>query len=147
MADMEEPEADASELFEFLDQVEVSINRISVESERNVVDLEDLLLEAEALLQDVSIVFDIFDLVGGDYLVQAIGDIYIFLENNYKVERFRRRGRPQIASDESQLSLLLSFQFSSTDIASMLKVSAKTIKRRISQYGLEEEAHYSSLWY
>ena len=35
------------------------------------------------------------------------------------------------------------FQFSSTD--NMLKVSAKTIKRRISQYGLEEEAHYTSL--
>ena len=55
MADLEEPEADASELLEFLDQVEVSINRISVESERNVVDLEDLLLEAEALLQDINI--------------------------------------------------------------------------------------------
>ena len=56
MADLEEPEADASELLEFLDQVKVSINRISVEAERNLVDLEDLLLEAEALLHDVSIV-------------------------------------------------------------------------------------------
>ena len=64
--------------------------------------------EAEALLQDVSIVFNS---VGGGYLVQAIGDIYIFLENKYKEETFRRRGRPQIPIDESQLSLLLSFQF------------------------------------
>ena len=37
------------ELLEFLSQVEGCINRISVESERQLVDTEDLLLEAEAL--------------------------------------------------------------------------------------------------
>ena len=51
-------------------------------------------------------------------------------------------GGPPIAISEEQLSFLLSFP---TDIAGMLQVSARTVRRRILQYGLEELMEYSSL--
>lgn len=51
----------------------------------------------------------------------------------------------QLKSVEEQLSLLLSFQLSPTDIAGMLQVSTRTVRNRIKQYGLEELAEYSSL--
>ena len=82
------------ELLEFLSQVEGCINRISVESERQLVDTEDLLLEAEALLQDVSIVSDILCLEDGEPLVKAIADIYLWLEVKHRDESSRRPGRP-----------------------------------------------------
>lgn len=50
------------------------------------------------------------------------------------------RGRPLINIPEDQLSVLLEYNFSVTDIARMLQVSARTVRRRIIQYGLENGA-------
>ena len=56
-----------------------------------------------------------------------------------------QKGRPAITIPETQLALLLEHHFTLADIARMLQVSPRTVRRRIIQYGLEEEASYSEL--
>ena len=80
----------------------------------------------------------------GETLLMVVVEIYNWIECQSR-RTIVRRGCPQIQIDENQLSLLLSFRFSCVDIANMLKVSPKTIRRRIVQYGLEESASYSSI--
>ena len=127
-----------------LDEMEESIERIvSLEAERGV-DYEELLLEAEILFQDVLILSDLLPIEDGETLLTVIVGIYNWLECQSR-RSIVRKGRPQIQIDENQLSLLLSFRFSCVDIANMLKVSPKTIRRRIIQYSLEESCSYSSI--
>ena len=78
---------------------------------------------------------------------KSIADIYTSLENKKILQDHRQcgRGRPCVYVSEEQLSLLLSFQFSVADIASMLRVSSSTVKRRIVQYGLESMTDYSDI--
>ena len=106
-------------------------------------ELGDRLLQAETLLQDVTYVSDLLPIEDGESLVKAVADIFLWLQDT-RINS-RRRGRPQIEIDEDQLSLLLSFQFSCADIGHMLQVSARTVRRRVLQLGLEESSEYSSL--
>ena len=134
----------AGDVLLLLDEMEESIRRIvSLETERGV-DYGEFLLEAEILLQDVLIVSDLLPIEDGETLLMVVVEIYNWIECQSR-RTIVRRGRPQIQIDENQLSLLLSFRFSCVDIANMLKVSPKTIRRRIVQYGLEESASYSSI--
>ena len=55
------------------------------------------------------------------------------------------RGRPLIHIPEEQLVLLMSFNFSPGRIADMVQCSAKTVRRRIVEFGLEEMRQYSTL--
>lgn len=134
----------AGDVLLLLDEMEESIRRIvSSETERGV-DYGEFLLEVEILLQDVLIVSDLLPMEDGETLLMVVVEIYNWIECQSR-RTIVRRGRPQIQIDENQLSLLLSFHFSCVDIANMLKVSPKTIRRRIVQYGLEESASYSSI--
>ena len=133
----------AGDVLLLLDEMEESIRRIvSLETEWGV-DYGELLLEAEILLQDVLIVSDLLPMEDGETLLMVVVDIYNWIECQSR-RTIVRKGRPRIQIDENQLSLLLLFRFSCVDIADMLKVSPKTI-RRIVQYGLEESASYSSI--
>lgn len=69
---------------------------------------------------------------------------YWGLENSSRIVS-STRGRPTIEISEEQLRVLLSFQFSSADIAGMFQVSARMIRRRILLFGLEEMANYNPL--
>ena len=134
----------AGDVLLLLDEMEESIRRIvSSETERGV-DYGEFLLEAEILLQDVLIVSDLLSMEDGETLLMVVVEIYNWIECQSR-RTIVRRGHPQIQIDENQLSLLLSFRFSCVDIANMLKVSPKTIRRRIVQYSLEELASYSSI--
>ena len=53
-------------IVQFLDDVELCIRRLSTEAESGVSCIEDLLLEAETLLQDVSFLSDLFPAEDGD---------------------------------------------------------------------------------
>ena len=46
---------------------------------------------------------------------------------------------------EEQVATLLELHFSNRDITGLLNVSARTIRRRIIEYGLEQDAEYSEL--
>ena len=124
-----------------LDEMEESIRRIA--SERDM-DYREMFLEAEILLQDVLIVSDLFPMEDDETLLMVVVDIYNWIECQSRRSIFRRSCQ-QIHIDEKPVLLLLSFCFSCADIANMLKVSPKTIRRRIVQYGLEESASYSSI--
>ena len=54
------------------------------------------------------------------------------------------RGRPQIPVSKEQLVALLELQFSNRDIANLLGISPRTVRRRILQYGLQEEACFAN---
>ena len=131
-------------MVQFLDDVELSIRRLSTEAESGVSCIKDLLLEAETLLQDVSFLSDLFPAEDGDRFLRAVADIYLWLESKKMVNR-QIRGRPLIHIPEEQLALLLSFNFSPGRIADMLQCSAKTVSRRIVEFGLEEMRQYSTL--
>ena len=130
-----------------LDEAEATIRRIADSSANGFSDMDGLILEAERLLRDVSIVADLLPSNGGEVLLQCIADIYTSLENKKLLQDHhqRGRGRPRVFVSEEQVSLLLSFQFSVSDIASMLRVSSSTVKRRIVQYGLESMTDYSDI--
>lgn len=55
------------------------------------------------------------------------------------------KGRPQIPIGEDTLLCLLRAHFSSSAVASMLGVSPRTIRRRIAQYGMEDETAFCSI--
>lgn len=135
---------DLPEMLLFLNEVEECVLRFSREA-ATLHDGEGLLLEAETLLYDVIFVSDLMPPEEGDVLVKSIAAIYTWLEDEVRQQHRRRRGRPQIEINEEQLSCLLSFKLSPTDIARMLDVSPRTVRRRIIQYGLEETAEYTAL--
>ncbi len=106
-----------------------------------------LLLEAEDIFQDATIFSEFVPFVeDGEAVLQAAADIFIWLEDKQSRQRKNRpSGRPRIEIDENQLSLLSSYQFSCTDIGGMLQVSARTVRRTIVHFGLEEFTEYANL--
>lgn len=131
-----------AEMIAFFDVLEAGIVTIAAEAEREITD--DVLLQAEGLLEAVTVLSDHIPNGDGQILVSAIANIYIWLEDS-KILHQPRKGRPQIEISEHQLEALLSFHFSSATIAEMLQVSVSTIRRRILQYGLEQMTEYADL--
>ena len=67
-------------MVQFLDEVETSICRISTEAESGT-NIDDILLEAEILLQDVTFLPDLFPAEDGDHFLQSVAPIYLWIEN------------------------------------------------------------------
>ena len=131
------------ELNDFFLEVEEAIREIEILSE----DMEGtLLLQAELILRDIVTVEGLMQLPGGEVIVQAIFDMVKAIRNHMD-ESYRQhiKGRPQIPISEEQLVTLLELHFSNVEIAKMLQVSPRTIRRRILQYGLQEDAEFSML--
>ena len=138
VADMEQ------ELDGFFDEVESSLTHIQDEVRVNR-SLNGLLQQAEWLLRDV-ILEDLLPQPDGEILTQAISDVIVDVQYLVDAERSRHlKGRPSIPIPRDQLAVLLEYHFKVTDIARMLKVSPRTIRRRIIQYGLEGEATHSDI--
>ena len=133
------------EMEDFLSQAEASINRIDIEFNNGSTSREDLLLEAETLLQDVTFVSELLSPSDGQILLTAVSDVYLWLDDSSREHSSSARGRPLIDISESQLALLLSFHFSASKIASMLQISVSTVRRRIVQFGLEHMKEFSGL--
>ena len=141
---------DATILREFLNEIEQVVTRMSVShsqlgTEMNEEGLRELLLQAEKLLKDIVSVEDI--LLGyGDALIESSAGIAGAIQNSIdECHRHRLRGRPVIPVSEEHLSLLLEHHFTKTAIAKLFNVSPRTIRRRITEYGLDSEACYSDI--
>ena len=75
-----------------------------------------------------------------------MSDVLAFVQEEVDRRKLRqRRGSPAIGIHEEQLAMLLEHHFSMADIARMMNVSARTIRRRILQFGLEGSTAYSDL--
>ena len=62
-------------------------------------------------------------------------------------QRSHMRGRPQIPISGDQLVYLLELHFTTEEIAFLLGVSPRTIRRRIIQFGLEDEVNFTNIHY
>ena len=145
-----DPTADTQELVRFLQDVEQTIIQIrdvcvEVESES---DIDGVLVQAQLLLRDAAIVENMFPPNVGEAMVDVIGSIVREVQtlvDRSTLQRIRRRGRQPIPIHEEQLRYLLEVHFSTGQIACMLHVSPRTIRRRIIQYGLQEEVTFSEI--
>ena len=130
--------------------VEEAIARIEVAASGAVSEstVEGIILQAELLLRDVIFIEDLLPPRDGEVLVDTVasivGEVQHFVDH-FHLQRTRQRGRPQIPIYEEQIRCLLELQFSTGQIASLLHVSTRTIRRRIIQYGLQEELSFSMI--
>ena len=130
-----------------LTEAETTITRIQ-QARWDQETIDGLLLEAERLLRSIVYVIDIMTHSESEKLLNEISAIYLSLEDEKRhLQRpsSTSRGRPRIEISEEQLSTLLAFDFKIESVANMLQVSTKTIRRRIVQYGLEEDADFSGI--
>ena len=59
-------------------------------------EVDDLLVETEALLKDISFVWELFPVEEGDTLLSAVADMYIWLKNK-RFATTLARGCPRIS--------------------------------------------------
>lgn len=132
------------DLQEFMLEVEEDLIRIQQVSESE--DSEGILLQAELLLRNILLVEGLLQRQDGELMVDVVVEVIrniqrVVDECHYQLNR----GRPQIPICEQQLLTLLELQFSNHDIASLLQVSTRTIRRRILQFGLQDVATFSEM--
>ena len=134
------------ELIDFLLEVEETILEIQQSSNTAAADVGGILLQSELLLRDVVMVEGLLHPPGGEVIIQAVADVVRAIQSHVD-EGYRQHvtGRPQIPISEEQLVTLLELHFTNVDIAKMLQVSTRTVRRRIIQYGLQEEASFTVL--
>ena len=142
--------ADITMLLEFFDEIEEIVTRMSVshsqlESVMNEEGLRELLLQAEKLLKDIVSVEDL--LLGyGDTLIESSAGIVRAIQNSIdECHRNRLREPCVVVVSEEHLSLLLEHHFTETAIVKLFNVSLRTIRRKITEYGLDNQASYSDI--
>lgn len=132
-------------LVDFVDEIDGVLREIDSVTERDDEELlESLLLQASLVLRDTLVVEDL--LPDGEVLSDALCSVVRCLQEAVDEKNLSHlKGRPAICIPEEQLAMLLGYHFKVTDIARILMVSPRTIRRRIIQYGLENEASYSNI--
>ena len=136
----------SQELSAFLEELEEAATNIAFTMSSAIEDVEGIVLQAELLLRDVTIIEEILEPEEGNLLFPAIGSLLESvreLADSYRCSK--SRGRQRIQVTEEQIATLLELHFSNRDIAGLLGVSARTIRRRIIEDGLEQDAEYSEL--
>ena len=134
------------ELIEFLSEVEECLVVIQDLLDGTDSDLDGIQQQVEWLLRDVLLVEELLPRRAGEALSLAVSDVFLDVQNRLDAQNSRQtRGRPTINIPEEQLELLLEHHFQVSDIARLLNVSPRTIRRRIIQYGLEGIASHSCL--
>ena len=130
----------------FLGEVIDVLTEIPVLLQNVHVDVERVLLSAEWLLRDVLLIEELLPPPYGEELVSAVSEVLAGVQEEVDRRRLgQRRGRPTIDIPEDHLAMLLENHLSIADIARMLHVSSRTIRRRVLQYGLEGFTAYSDL--
>ena len=138
----------SSELGDFVEEVEAAISRIQTASAQPVdeVGVNGLLWQSELVLRDVILVEDLLPPPDGHLLFSVVSAVVEAVQDlRDECHRTHMRGRPQISISEEQLSLLIELQFTNENIASLLHVSPRTIRRRIIHYGLEREVGFTEM--
>ena len=128
----------SDEMIEFLTILEDGIRTIQVEDEQGTSNVHSLLHQCEDILEVVVYASDLFPAGCGDAIVDAVTEVYKYIEVNCLRDSHRRE-RPCVNVSETQLEHLFSFDFRVRDIAHMLHVSESTVKRRIIQFGFENK--------
>lgn len=62
-----------------------------------------------------------------------------------RLRMFRRQGRPSIVITPTQITDLLELQFTQVEIARIYGCSARTVRRRILQFQLQDAISYDSI--
>ena len=136
---------DDRELHVFLLQTEQALMNIQQGIDSGDEDVDGALVQAELVLRDCLLLEELFQ-QGGEAIVEAIGAVVATVQQILDESRcHRRQGRPKVPVREDQLVTLLELQFSNQDIANLLQVSARTVRRRIIEYGLVEDYSFSTI--
>ena len=136
---------EANELQQFLILVEGTLRTIQEYFERND-DIQVVLLHTQLLIRDVVMLEGLVLPEIGEVLLNSVMEVAVCAQNISDEYHLRSmRGRPQVAIPEEHLSILLEHHFSIKAIADMFRVSPRTIRRRISQYGLDEQLLFSEV--
>lgn len=108
---------------------------------------------AHRLLDQISLQIIRIGFLNDNNLLGVINTLNRFVvdgaQNNEFTDRYEvpfiqgERGRPKIAISYEQLFYLLDTQFSCVDIARMLNVSVRTVRRRMSELGLAQRMFYT----
>ena len=123
----------SQELDDFLQEVETVLTAIPTDLEDTRVDLDRVLMSAEWLLRDIMQIKHIIP--DGEALTTAVSEVMSNVQAAVDQSTVQhRRGRPAIDIPEEQLEMLLEHHFTEADIARMMQVSPRTIRRRIIQY-------------
>lgn len=112
----------------------------------DVTTLDGVLQQAEWLLRDIILIEEFLPQPEGEILTQAVSSVVTGVRSMLDAACLSQsRGRPAFDITETQLALFLDHHFKICDIARLLNVSARTIRRRIIQFGLEDVASYSTM--
>lgn len=108
------------------------------------------LLTLENILQRVIVLQPLFciEVPGFNQVVENIKIIVqelTAIEDEMQRDSRRRRGRPTIRITAVELRNLLELHFTQAEIAKLFGCCARTIRRRIMEYGLQEIVEYSSI--
>ena len=136
----------ARELHAFMVDVEETIIRIqeAVAEPASAGCIEGILLRSELLLRDVVMIEGLLPVQDGQLIVNVIASVVRAVwELQDAFHRCHMRGRPQIEISEEQLISLLKLQFSNREIARLLGVSPRTIRRRIIQFGFQDQVSFT----
>ena len=136
--------ATLDELDDFLSVVEDCLIHIQERVHSLYPDVDELLHQVERILRFVVIAEELLPQPHGESLCAALCDMLRGVQHLYDTSR-RRPGRPPIDLPEEELRLLLQHRFRVVDIARLLNVSSRTVRRRIILYGLEEDAGYTCI--
>ena len=129
----------------FLDVVEVSLQQIR-EALQQCGDSDGVHIRLEALLHSLLWVEPVFSpSLHFSNLLAAVSDMISCVDSAIAEDVFRRRGRPQLMISEFVLSCLLEQEFTQVEIAQILGCSAKTVHRRIVQFGLSHFTQYTEI--
>lgn len=136
-----------SELDAFLREIEEAIVAIEQKFESGGAAIADeLVFESETLLSEVVRAEESLPSGSGEALILCIQNIVKAIQETiHENHRKHSRGRPQIAVGEDHLRALIGARFSFCDISKILKVSPKTVCRRVVQYGLEDDVCFSDI--
>ena len=134
-----------AQLMDFVDEIDDVLRGIDTVTEGADEELlESLLLQASLVLRDTLVIEDL--LPGGEILSDAMCSVARCIQEAIDEKKLSHmKGRPVLCIPEEQLAMLLGYHFKVTDIAHILMISPRTIRRRIIQYDLEDAASYSDI--
>lgn len=111
-------------------------------------DYDGALIRLESLLQCLLWVEPVFSPSPHfSALLASVSDMISCMESSLAEdsETVRPRGRPQLSISEKALSHLLEQEFTQVEIAEILGCSAKTVHRRIVQFGMNQFVKFSEI--
>ena len=136
---------DDEELSDLLLLIENAILHVKVCVESEDMDLESLKSQSELLVRNVVLLEAIVPAVD-EALVSTVMELAKTVQMlTDEHHRQKVKGRREIRISEDHLAVLLEQHFAVSTIANMFRVSPRTIRRRILEYGLDEAQSFSNI--